>query len=127
MVDYFFIRKRHVELSQLYTGSINGSYWFNAGFNWRAIVVWFVCFAPAIPGLASSINPKIHVGDGLQKYYRGNYVWGKQPENVTSLHQDTNLMLRAGGKPYPLLSGYEDLSTTTGWISRRQRYIWCIQ
>lgn len=84
VVDYFFIRKRRVELSQLYTGSVNGSYWFTAGFNWRAIVVWSVCFAPAIPGLASSINPNIHVGDGLQKYYRGNYVWGKPYENSTT-------------------------------------------
>lgn len=77
IADYFIIRKQKIEVSQLYTGSPEGSYWYWHGFNWRAIIAWVVCFAPAMPGMIAAVNKSVHVGDGLYKYYLGNYIFGK--------------------------------------------------
>lgn len=77
MVDYFFIRKQRVEVSQLYTGSKEGSYWFTYGVNWRAIITWVVCFAPAMPGMIAALNTTIKVNYGATAYYRGNYLFGE--------------------------------------------------
>ncbi|RFU32809.1 hypothetical protein B7463_g3585, partial [Scytalidium lignicola] len=75
LTDYFIIRKQRIELSQLYTSDPDGAYWFHYGFNWRAILVWIVCFAPGIPGMINSINPTIQVGSGMTNYFRGNYIY----------------------------------------------------
>ncbi|KAH7123283.1 NCS1 nucleoside transporter [Dactylonectria estremocensis] len=74
--DYFLIRKQRIQLSQLYTGSCDGSYWYSSGFNWRAFVAWAVGFTPAMPGMISAANPDVLVSDGIYKYYLGNYLFG---------------------------------------------------
>lgn len=76
LVDYFLIRKQQIEVTQLYTGSPEGSYYFYRGFNLRAIIVWVVCFVPAMPGMISTLNPSIKVSQGAINYYRGNYIFG---------------------------------------------------
>lgn len=78
LADYFIIRKRRIEISQLYTGSPEGSYYYTKGVNWRAIITWFGCFAPAMPGMIASVNPSVVVSEGLLNYYRGNYIFGKR-------------------------------------------------
>jgi NCS1 family nucleobase:cation symporter-1 len=77
VADYFIIRKQNIELSQLYTSSPEGAYWFNYGVNWRCMVVWVVCFVPGMPGMIASIDPKINVGTGMNNYFRGNYIFSK--------------------------------------------------
>ncbi|KAK2011573.1 NCS1 nucleoside transporter [Colletotrichum eremochloae] len=76
MTDYFIIRRQKIEVSQLYTGSKDGAYWYSYGFNWRAFVAWVVCFVPAMPGMIAAVNPSIKINDGLYKYYLGNYIFG---------------------------------------------------
>jgi NCS1 family nucleobase:cation symporter-1 len=76
MADYYIIRRQRIEVSQLYTGSPEGAYWFNYGFNWRAIISWVVCFAPALPGMIATINPAMEVSEGWINYYRGNSLFG---------------------------------------------------
>ncbi|UQC90027.1 NCS1 nucleoside transporter [Colletotrichum lupini] len=76
MTDYFVVRRQKIEISQLYTGSKEGAYWYTYGFNWRAFVAWVVCFVPAMPGMIAAVNPNVKINDGLYKYYLGNYIFG---------------------------------------------------
>ncbi|CCF36372.1 NCS1 nucleoside transporter [Colletotrichum higginsianum] len=76
MTDYFVVRRQKIEMSQLYTGSKEGAYWYTYGFNWRAFVAWVVCFVPAMPGMIAAVNPSVKISDGLYKYYLGNYIFG---------------------------------------------------
>ncbi|RVX68775.1 hypothetical protein B0A52_07661 [Exophiala mesophila] len=76
LADYYIIRRQNIEVTQLYTGSSEGSYYFWYGFNLRAIIVWVVCFVPAMPGMIGTLNPNIYVGQGAIQYYWGNYLFG---------------------------------------------------
>ena len=46
--DYFLIRKRRLELAELF--KVDGIYSYSAGFNWRAILALVVAIAPVVPG-----------------------------------------------------------------------------
>lgn len=76
LADYWIIRRQKIQISQLYTGSPEGSYWYTYGFNWRAIVSWVVGFAPAMPGMIANVNTSVTVSQGVLNYYRGNYLFG---------------------------------------------------
>ena len=76
MADYWIVRRQKIQISQLYTGDPEGSYWYTYGFNWRALVSWVVCFAPAMPGMIANVNPNVTVSTGILNYYRGNYLFG---------------------------------------------------
>ncbi|KJR88478.1 nucleobase:cation symporter-1, NCS1 family [Sporothrix schenckii 1099-18] len=41
LADYLVIRKRKLRLNELYMGNSSSSYWFVAGFNWRAFASFF--------------------------------------------------------------------------------------
>ena len=75
--DYFLIRGRRIELSHLYVPSADGAYWYTWGFNWRAVVTWVACFAPALPGMIATLNEHVTVSVGALRYYWGNYVFGR--------------------------------------------------
>ncbi|KAI8677729.1 hypothetical protein NCS55_00490400 [Fusarium keratoplasticum] len=76
MADYFIVRRQKIQISHLYTGSKEGSYWYTYGFNWRGIVAWLVCFVPAMPGMIANVNPSVIISRGLFNYYLGNYLFG---------------------------------------------------
>jgi nucleobase:cation symporter-1, NCS1 family len=76
IADYWIIRRQKIQISPLYTGASDGSYWYFYGFNWRAIVAWVVCFVPAMPGMIANVNPNVIVSQGVLNYYRGNYLFG---------------------------------------------------
>ncbi|MBA2379022.1 MAG: NCS1 family nucleobase:cation symporter-1 [Blastocatellia bacterium] len=46
--DYFLIRKKRLELAELF--KTDGEYSYGNGFNWRAIVALVVAIAPVVPG-----------------------------------------------------------------------------
>ncbi len=46
--DYFVIRKKHLELAELF--KTDGIYSYGSGFNWRAIVALVLAIAPVVPG-----------------------------------------------------------------------------
>lgn len=79
LVDYFAVRRRRVRLSQLYTGSRTGDYWYTAGFNWRSLLAWVVGFAPGMPGMIAAANPGVRISGAAQEYYLGNYLFGMFP------------------------------------------------
>ncbi|PGH17467.1 hypothetical protein AJ79_01067 [Helicocarpus griseus UAMH5409] len=76
MCDYFAVRGQRIELSHLYSGRKDGAYWYSWGINWRAVVAWVVCFAPAMGGMIGMLDGGLVVGDGAYKYYWGNYLFG---------------------------------------------------
>lgn len=46
--DYFVVRRRHLELAELFT--VGGIYTYGNGFNWRAVTALIVAIAPVVPG-----------------------------------------------------------------------------
>jgi len=46
--DYFLIRRKHLELAELF--KTDGMYSYSDGFNWRAIISLAVAIAPVVPG-----------------------------------------------------------------------------
>ena len=66
-VDYWIIRKgRGFNLYHLYKPY--GIYWYNKGWNWRAIVAFVCGFVPVFPGLLASIGVQ-GVSWGAQAFY----------------------------------------------------------
>lgn len=41
VADYYIFRKKKLDLTDLFQGE-NGRYWYNNGFNWRAIACWVI-------------------------------------------------------------------------------------
>ncbi|GAD97363.1 hypothetical protein NECHADRAFT_54865 [Paecilomyces variotii No. 5] len=74
--DYFFLRKRRIQLSALYTRHQKRAFWYNCGVNWRGILTWVVCFAPALPGMIAELNGTVRVTKGAVHYYYANYIFG---------------------------------------------------
>ena len=60
--DYFLIRKKHLELAELF--KTDGIYSYGDGFNWRAIISLVVAIAPVVPGfLRAATTPGGQVPD----------------------------------------------------------------
>lgn len=75
IADFWVVRKKHLKLSHLYVDSPTGKYWYWKGFNYRNLIIWVIAFAPGLPGLIHSANPKIEINKGIQRYYYGNTVF----------------------------------------------------
>ncbi len=72
--DYWLIRKRRIELADLY--KTNGIYSYSGGFNWRAITALIVSIAPVVPGfLRAATTPGGQVAEPnvLDTLY--TYAW----------------------------------------------------
>ena len=60
--DYFLIRKKHLELAELF--KTDGIYSYNDGFNWSAVIALAVAIAPVVPGfLRAATTPGGQVAD----------------------------------------------------------------
>jgi len=60
--DYFLIRKKHLELAELF--KTDGIYSYGDGFNWLAIISLVVAIAPVVPGfLRAATTPGGQVAD----------------------------------------------------------------
>lgn len=72
VTDFWLIHKRKYDTLALYQP--HGIYRYNHGWNWRAIVAFFVGVAPNMPGFINSINPNIEVGVGARPYHFGWFL-----------------------------------------------------
>ncbi len=70
IADYFVIRKAKLALADLYRAG--GQYWYDGGFNWRAIVALVLGIAPCAPGFLGTVK-LLTVGEVWMKMY--NYAW----------------------------------------------------
>ncbi|EWC46426.1 hypothetical protein DRE_04369 [Drechslerella stenobrocha 248] len=77
IADYFLVRRQRIQLTHLYTRDTESSYYYTFGVNWRAIIVWVVCVAPAIPGMIDNlaVEDRAQVTAAVL-YYRGFCVFG---------------------------------------------------
>ncbi|KAF2473516.1 uncharacterized protein BDR25DRAFT_333038 [Lindgomyces ingoldianus] len=71
--DYYIIKKRKLDVDQLYTD--RGIYWYEHGVNWRAYASFIIGFAPLMPGFAKSIENTLNVG-GAWKIYTFAWIFG---------------------------------------------------
>ncbi|KAJ9317377.1 hypothetical protein DTO271D3_2198 [Paecilomyces variotii] len=74
--DYFFLRKQRIQLSALYTRDPGGAFWYTLGVNWRGVLTWVVCFAPALPGMIAELSGTVKVSKGATYYYYANHIFG---------------------------------------------------
>jgi NCS1 family nucleobase:cation symporter-1 len=71
--DYYIIKKRKLNVDQLYTD--RGIYWYNGGWNWRAYASFMIGFLPLLPGFAKSIDNSLNIG-GAWKIYTFAWLFG---------------------------------------------------
>lgn len=72
--DYFIIRKKHLELAELFR--TDGIYSYDSGFNWRALVALIVAIAPVVPGfLRAAMTPGGQVSDPTMWDSLYVYAW----------------------------------------------------
>ncbi|BFZ64920.1 hypothetical protein YB2330_006074 [Saitoella coloradoensis] len=56
IADFWIVRKRVLDIREVYNASPSGAYWFDYGVNWRAVVAFFIGWGPNIPDFAHAIN-----------------------------------------------------------------------
>lgn len=59
--DYFLIRGQRVKLTDLYTPSSSGIYYYFRGVNPRAFIAWVCGWAPQLPGFIANVNASVTV------------------------------------------------------------------
>ncbi|OAL36848.1 hypothetical protein AYO20_03904 [Fonsecaea nubica] len=59
--DYFLVRRQRMKLSDLYTPSPQGIYYYFHGTNPRAFVAWVCGWAPQLPGFIANVNKSVSV------------------------------------------------------------------
>lgn len=89
--DYYLIKKRKLDVDQLYTD--RGIYWYNGGWNWRAYASFIIGFAPLLPGFAKSIDHSLDVGGAWKvrkPFTRSNWM---NADNTADLYLRLDLRL----------------------------------
>ncbi len=59
--DYFLVRSRRMKLTDLYTPSQTGIYYYFHGVNPRAFAAWVCGWGPQLPGFVANVNPSVTV------------------------------------------------------------------
>jgi len=73
--DYWVVKKKSIDIPSLYRRS--GRYRYNRyGSNWRAAVAFLISVVPNIPGMAATVNSKLHISEGINRVYEMYYLWG---------------------------------------------------
>ncbi|KAK4869343.1 hypothetical protein LT330_006343 [Penicillium expansum] len=71
IADYFLIRRRKLNLSDLYHP--HGCYRYRGGINWRAFVMEFSFAGINLPGVVNNLAPSVVVPSGLAHLYQINW------------------------------------------------------
>jgi len=73
IVDYFFIRRKHLHVDDLY--ALNGDYSYKNGFNHFAIIAMIIGILPNVPGFLTTIKAIDH--DAVWNWLSGlyHYAW----------------------------------------------------
>lgn len=75
-VDYWVVRRKHLELADLYRAR-QGLYWYSRGWNWRAVVAFVVAAFLAAGGSYSAAGAGPFPADGLVPFLKplADYGW----------------------------------------------------
>ncbi|KZM22184.1 nucleobase transmembrane transporter [Ascochyta rabiei] len=73
--DYYLLRKGKIRLSHLYK-TTDSCYYFQAGFNWRAIAAWICGCAPTIGGLIVTVRGDMSPPRALVQLYYMAFLIG---------------------------------------------------
>ncbi|WFD28134.1 hypothetical protein MNAN1_003140 [Malassezia nana] len=76
IADYWVVRRGHYRISDLYSLSKSGWYWYTWGVNWRAYVAYLSGFALNAPGFNHTINENIPVTEGMVRVYQLSWITG---------------------------------------------------
>lgn len=64
IADYYLVRKQHLDLNALYSADPNAAYYYRNGWNWRALVAFFVA---ALFSLSGVWLPALHFLSGFDR------------------------------------------------------------
>ncbi|CAL5207318.1 unnamed protein product [Lathyrus oleraceus] len=73
LVDYYVVKKMKLKISDLYTRSAFGKYYYYKGFNVDAIVALVVGILPVVPGFLQKVGVVSSIHDGFVVVY--NNAW----------------------------------------------------
>lgn len=73
--DYYLLRKRRIRLSHLYR-TVDSSYYFWKGLNWRAVPAWVCGWAPTIGGLVVTVRQDANPPKALLQLYYMAFLIG---------------------------------------------------
>lgn len=76
VADFLIVRRGMIPVSDLFTTSKEGTFYFTKGVNYRAVVTWVASWAPGIPGLKDAVTPIPHLPEGMRNYFYGNIIFG---------------------------------------------------
>ncbi|ORY23825.1 permease for cytosine/purines, uracil, thiamine, allantoin-domain-containing protein [Naematelia encephala] len=77
LAEFFFIRKRHIKLEDLYIGNSRSIYWYWHGFNWRSYSSFFLGLVPTLPGFIMAVHdPAISTDNPWIKMYHLGFLLG---------------------------------------------------
>jgi len=54
IADYYFVRKKNLNVEELYTK--NGQYWYKHGFNINSIIAFIIAVMPCVPGILNNMG-----------------------------------------------------------------------
>lgn len=97
--DNLVIRKRQYSVTESFR--LKGEYYFNKGFNWKAIIAWVVGMTPGLPGMAWQVNNNYFHNKGIVNFFYGDSFFSFSisfflywilcfffPSKITILHDD---------------------------------------
>ncbi|KAJ9123186.1 hypothetical protein QFC22_001379 [Naganishia vaughanmartiniae] len=61
LCDYYLVRKGNYRVTDLYTNSHKGWYWYSKGCNLRAVVAYLCGIAPNMPGFVAAVSPSTKI------------------------------------------------------------------
>lgn len=67
--DFFLIRSQKIKLTDLYTPSKTGIYFYFHGVNPRAFAAWVIGWTPQLPGFIANVNTSVHIPDACTKMF----------------------------------------------------------
>ncbi|KJZ73336.1 hypothetical protein HIM_07340 [Hirsutella minnesotensis 3608] len=56
LADYHFVRRRKLNIGDLYVGDASSIYWYHHGFHYRALVAFILGVWPLLPGLVGTVD-----------------------------------------------------------------------
>lgn len=75
LTEYLIVRKRKLVLDDLYRSGPSSIYWYDYGFNWRAILSWTIGTAILMPGYIMALMDETAY-NGWVKLFHLNFVAG---------------------------------------------------